>query len=44
VQWLGFSDEDNSWEPIESLYDDVHDFLLEKEMDFLWKTLRQGSE
>jgi hypothetical protein len=33
VQWLGFSDEDNSWEPIESLYDDVplllHDFLLE---------------
>jgi hypothetical protein len=44
VSWLGFTDEDRTWEPIRNLYDDIplilHDFLIDQGREDIWKELR----
>jgi hypothetical protein len=43
VSWLGFDSSDNSWEPINQIYEDIplilHDFLIRKRMDHVWNDL-----
>jgi len=43
VSWLGFDSSDDSWEPINQIYEDIplilHDFLIKKRMEHVWSDL-----
>jgi len=46
VSWLGFTDLDRTWEPIQNIYEDIplilHNFLLDKGREDIWKDLRKS--
>ena len=47
VHWLGFDDNENSWEPVEKLYEDIplllHEFLQTRpEGTHIWEALNRG--
>jgi hypothetical protein len=48
VRWLGFDSSDDTWEPIEQLFEDIplilHDFLIQKRMEDVWKNLMTSKQ
>ena len=47
VSWLGFTDEDRTWEPVQILYEDVplmlHDFLIDQGREDIWMQIRKSN-
>jgi hypothetical protein len=43
VRWLGFEESDDTWEPIDSLFEDIplilHDFLISQKREDIWSDL-----
>jgi hypothetical protein len=43
VRWLGFETSDDSWEPLQQIYEDIplilHDFLIQKGKEDIWRNL-----
>jgi hypothetical protein len=48
VSWLGFTDEDRTWEPVQNLYEDIplilHDFLIKQGKEDIWSELRMSEK
>jgi hypothetical protein len=46
VRWLGFESVDDTWEPIQQIYEDIplilHDFLIRKNKKHVWSDLTQN--
>jgi hypothetical protein len=43
VRWLGFDECDDTWEPIEMIFEDIplilHDFLINQKREDIWSNL-----
>jgi hypothetical protein len=43
VRWLGFDKSDDTWEPVQQIFEDIplilHDFLIQKGQEDIWKNL-----
>jgi hypothetical protein len=43
VRWLGFEKSDDTWEPVQQIFEDIplilHDFLIQKGQEDIWKNL-----